>query len=660
MKRYFLIAVCLTLLTTNSCATASPIQMDSFPRAVVPGKHQGAVTALVLDGQGYILSAGNDGFLEIWDIQASTAMERFQVSASPITAMVLRQNLPHIALVERSSAGACKVSAWDYMKRNKLWTLDVSDTVSTLSYSATGSFLIIGENNRITLVDPDTGFSLMDVPNINAAVQFVATGKSEKTMVGYQNLGLLSYWNLSTGAEIQRSRVPAHLKSPILFGTNRFLAALDSTGLVILNAVSGVEIARSPSIALDTLIALEPDSTEFIGLNSTTVYRFSLSKTGSLGIMSTFFIPAEIPRITSALFHGQTGTILLGTTTGTVWQLHQNSTARVFHTQNQRRIVETAAANRYLVFITDKQHVGLIPIDYSQLHNDAVVYFEQSPLSRLTSAPVVQDSEESVRFLLWQTQNTQVFPMVVTINPDGTIDKIPLDMLQLDFPLQSAALLNDTALFLDSMGKIQVVSIGTGEPLFTFSNLGLLDAGFWDERTVIMARSSRHNDGMPFLRVDMITGETVPINLPDIIGIKLYLAASGTVYAAVVDESGSSTSKLTTLLRFDQDGPLPYAQTSGEDIDLSIAESAGNLASTLGDEGAWLHDPDTPFAHSAGFPVTLIDGGNVFIALDKDGTVTWHDPYTGEVYALFRLYEDFWTIQTRDEILRGQVTILNE
>ncbi|MDR2149312.1 MAG: hypothetical protein LBO67_00510 [Spirochaetaceae bacterium] len=645
----------------NTCAIASPIQMvNAYSTTFVPGKHQGAVTTLALDKQGYILSAGEDGFLEIWDIQRNTAVERFQVSSYPITAMVLRQNAPHIALVERSGNGIGKISAWDYINKQKLWTLTVSDTVSTVSYSATGSFLIIGENNRIMLIDPETGVSLTNVPSINAAVHFVATGKSEKTMVGYQNLGLLSYWNLSTGIEMQHFRVPAHLRSPILFGSNRFLAALDSTDLVIVNAVSGTEIARDPTLTLDMLISLDPDSTEFMGLNSTTVYRFALNKTGKLEIMSAFSLPREIPRITSALFHGQTKTLLVGTTAGTVWQLRQNNTAQVLYTQDQSRIIETAAAGNYFVFITEEQYAGGVPLDYNQLDNDMVLYLERTSLSRITAAPLVQDSEEPVHLLFWQTQNTRDFPLLVTINPDETIERTPLDTLQFQFPLQSIALLHDNLLFLDSMGNIQVLSIGSGTSLFTFSNLGLLDAGFWDEKTIIMARSSRHNEGMPFLRVDMITGETVPISLPDIIGIKLYRAASGTVYAAAVDERGSSTSSSTVLLRFDQEGPVMCAQTAGEDIDLSIAESAGILASTLGDEGVSLYNPTIPVTRTAGFPLTVVDGGTVFLALDKDGTVTWHDPYTGAVRALFRLYEDFWTLHRGDEILHGQVVVSNK
>ena len=658
MKRYFLISTYLIMLTTNTCASASPIQtakLLSYP--VLPSKHKGAVTALLLDNQGYILSAGNDGFLEVWDINTNKAMERFQISSHPITTMILRQNTSHIAIVEHSGNGVYRISAWDYRKKNKLWTLNMSDTVSTLAYSATGSFLIIGENDRIRLVDPETGSSLNNIPRINGSVQFVATGKSERSMVGYQNLGLLSYWNLSTGIEMQHFSVPAHLKSPVMFGTNRFLAALSSRDLLVLDAVSGKIISRNSDLVLDMLIALEPDRTEFMGLNGTTVYHFSLSNTGKLEIINTISIPKEIDSVTSALFYEQTGAVLLGTTDGTVWQVYKNSTAQAMYTENQRRIVETAAAIPYIAFITEEQCLSIIPIDYKQLHNDSLIYLQQRSWDRLSSTPIVSGDKEQSHLLFWQTQNTKVSPLLLTINPDRTVHEMVLDNLQLKSPLQSASLLNDNILFLDTMGNIQVLSIKTGDIVFKFESPGLFDASFWDERTIIMARSSRHNEGMPFLRIDMITGETVPTSLSDSIGIKLYLAKSGNVYAAVVDESGSSTSSSTALIGFDQERLSVFAKTSGEDIDVSIAESEGNLASTLGDEGAWRYDSKTPFARTTGFPVTLVDGGNVFIAVDKDGTVAWHDPYTGEVYALFRLYENFWTLQTADEVMQGRLVL---
>ncbi|MDR0709905.1 MAG: hypothetical protein LBF77_07550, partial [Spirochaetaceae bacterium] len=44
------------------------------------GGHRGKINALIRDRSGRIISAGEDGFIGIWDIQEGRAEERFQIS----------------------------------------------------------------------------------------------------------------------------------------------------------------------------------------------------------------------------------------------------------------------------------------------------------------------------------------------------------------------------------------------------------------------------------------------------------------------------------------------------------------------------------------------------------------------------------------------------
>jgi hypothetical protein len=51
----------------------------------------------------------------------------------------------------------------------------------------------------------------------------------------------------------------------------------------------------------------------------------------------------------------------------------------------------------------------------------------------------------------------------------------------------------------------------------------------------------------------------------------------------------------------------------------------------------------------------IINGAGCFIALDSDGNVTWYEPASGKIIAVFRLYKDYWTLEKDGRIIRGNV-----
>jgi hypothetical protein len=648
MKRLSMIPAFLLII--NACTLASPVSPSSPSGTLVPGGHRGTVTVLLADPHGHVLSAGTDGFLGVWDTRKNTAVERFQLSTFPITAMVLRPDSPQLAVVERSDTGVSRISCWDYIQRKKLWTSTVTDPVSVLRYSAAGTFLIITDNNTTRFVDPETGSVLptaFSKEKVDNTLLFAATGRSEKTMISYQSYGVLSYWDLATGAEVRHFSVPAQLKYPVLFGSNGLLAGADSAGLVVLNAVSGAVITRERSINPELILPVTPDMTEFICISSTIVFYFRLSPTGRLEITNRSIIPSYLTPVTSAV--AVDDSLVLGTASGALWQLDKNNILQQLTTENQSKITAAAVSDYDLVFITDTQYAGFIPSDYTQLKNNTVIQLEKIAHTNITTAPPNNDIPE--RFLLWQTHDTQTVPVLLTISDDGARTEMPLEKLSLKFPIRSATLSDNNILFLDSMGNIQILSADTGDSLFSYSSIGSLDVAFWDEHTIIIGRSGRQNNETPFLRIDITTGETVAMQYPAAIGVKLYHGASKTMYAAIVNENNHNT----TILSLDADRLIPLAEAAGEDLDPSIAEVAGRIASTLGGEGASLYDPALPFARSTGFPVELINGINAFITLDADGTVAWHNPYSGRLYASFRLYEDRWIAQIGSKTIQGRV-----
>jgi hypothetical protein len=119
----------------------------------------------------------------------------------------------------------------------------------------------------------------------------------------------------------------------------------------------------------------------------------------------------------------------------------------------------------------------------------------------------------------------------------------------------------------------------------------------------------------------------------------------------------------TSILRLNPANPAlstRLVEYQGEDTGFGIAECGGALASTIGGDGATLYGGRgfTAFERSPGIPVRLISGGGYFITLDEDGTICWHENQSGDLLALFRLYENEWVLEKENyQTLRGGVAV---
>ncbi|MDR3248926.1 MAG: hypothetical protein LBT39_09095, partial [Treponema sp.] len=272
MRMFFLIA--LLFIYGNSFAQEIDTENSNswVFQDIIPGGHRGRVNIIQNDGE-RLLSAGEDGFLEIWDLTRRQAVLRFQLTGLPIISMVCRPGKKEIACIESDGLGQYRISVWDYGVQRNLFTLRFRDPVRSVSYSAGGNFLIITRSGStgIVLTDPETGELLLDPRNISpdfpSSVSFAVIGRTERTMLVYSPMGNLSYWELRREGTLQllpsmdssarpvNFNIPAELSSPVLFGNNRFFAGFAGRELVILRADTGEEIARDSFPSTGTLIA---------------------------------------------------------------------------------------------------------------------------------------------------------------------------------------------------------------------------------------------------------------------------------------------------------------------------------------------------------------------------------------------------------------------
>jgi hypothetical protein len=88
----------------------------------------------------------------------------------------------------------------------------------------------------------------------------------------------------------------------------------------------------------------------------------------------------------------------------------------------------------------------------------------------------------------------------------------------------------------------------------------------------------------------------------------------------------------------------------GEANNISISESQGRLVILCDNEGITiLGNENIPFERTRGLPVQMFRSGNMFICLDTEGNISWHDN-NGKILAIFKLFDDKWTLTTNREI----------
>jgi hypothetical protein len=657
-------------------------------RDIIPGGHRGKVSSLYYDGE-RLLSAGEDGFLGIWDLGKRRAIMRFQLSSLPILGMARRPGTSQIACIEDDGLGHCRVSVWDYHSLKNLFTLRFQDPVQNIGYSAGGSYLTISRSGRtgVVLLNPETGEVLLDSWNtpeeFPAAAAFAVIGRTERILLVYSPLGSLSYWALNRDRNPWLKpalddygfplsfEVPENISSPILFGNNAFFAGFDGGGLVVLQADTGIELGRDRSLSRGKLAAwgrefyclvtsadLPAGRRTFTGREG--IYRFRLDDFGNP--VREGFYPFPVNAVPSALAlipreKNPQPLIVIGTQEGELLPLNPASSYAIpLGVKKQTRITELAAGGKSIAFLAGERAIGFIPLDFYKLRDGFSLSLEDNGgYTRLTAVdaspgePAGAPTPSFDRFIFWQDRSPLPYP---ALRPaENGAGSLPLPgnsggSSARAFPLRSVSALGDQGLFLDAGGNVSVISLTNAKTRYTESSAGSIDAAFINQDSIILGRGSSAD---PFLMIDTRTRETVPIPYSAAIGTYVYRGPSGTIYGAAVEETAEGLR--TSIVRIDPQDPANSARLveyPGEDPGLSIAEADGLMASTLGGMISLERGPAIPLR---------IAGGDIyFIVLDAEGGISWHDPQTGKMLALFRLHEDEWTLGIAGSgLLRGGI-----
>ncbi|MDR0718659.1 MAG: hypothetical protein LBF78_03410 [Treponema sp.] len=646
---------------------------QSATPVAVRGKHLGVINSILVDPYGRILSAGDDGYLNIWDERSSSAVDRFQLSPLKLNAMSLHPSKTRVAVAESDGALLNRISVWDYLQKRCFFTVDFREAVNFVAFSGNGNFIMAarGGSGGVVFIHPESG-EILPSPAGSGGLVFAATGKSEKTMVSYVSSGILSYWDLDSREELRHLEVPRNIKSLLLIGNNRFLVGFDNAGLLALEAVSGRVIFRDNSVKDGILAAGNPETPEFLCAyesgGKTSLRHYNIPNSGRPETRLTRTVPSYLGQIKAAAVISANAAVL-GTEDGQALIFNRNGQVKTMTSRNQIRIKRGAVSSGALAFFTEDSRLGFIPLDYNNINSKTSIKLSAAaPYTELSPFFTGDFSGRDAAFLMWQKENTYSLPLVKTLKevPESgeTADTLA-GKLSFRYPLKAASSFGGLLLFLDSAGNITVIDHMTGALLFTFSAPGAQDAVFADRENIIIARNSAINNS-PFLMVNIITGETVPYILNADIGVKVYRSPAGNIYGGIIRRDGLGfQSAIVSIGPSNNAQPSFLAEYSGETPEFEMAESQGWLFSSMGGENAVTSRIQGPGGkktpeRSSGLPVLIMDGGGRIVVIDNEGSICWYAPHTGQILALLRIYREGWILEKGAVTIQGNLGSLSE
>ena len=246
----FLLIVVLVVLSHTVVASAESIQRVGTT-GEVPNTgllfntgHQGSVTHLMTwSPDALLVSAGADGTVRVWDTNERKLVAAKSLDDGNAAGLVLHPSLPRAYVVVKNDSQVNLVG-WDWRRDITLFSVNIVEQPLYIGISRTAERLLLGRPfyDGLWILDAVTGNWQSDTRG--GIVTFAATSTDDQNLLTYQPSGVLTYRSRATD-EVQRVLgLPSELKDLALSSNRRYLIGRVGQSIVLLDAVTGVEVER--------------------------------------------------------------------------------------------------------------------------------------------------------------------------------------------------------------------------------------------------------------------------------------------------------------------------------------------------------------------------------------------------------------------------------
>ena len=583
-------------------------------------------------------SAGDDGFLIKWT--DSNEGEHYQISDVGIKLLAVSPNGNDIAVYESDGGSVNRVSVWDWRTLNKKFSRKYSDSITSLNFSAKGTYLIVGTASvdGVEFFNTSTWSKVSKIKANTSIVNYIQTSDTEKTAVFYSPAGNLSYYNLQTGQLKEKFSVIQGLSQTVIYNNSIFLAGVKDNTIYVINAYKGSSVT-SIKCQNPIIVSTSKDSNlyylEYDGKNN---YELKMlenlegQKVSNPRTVKSFRGPKGSSAITTGIKNYTE--IVLGSKSGSIYKIDSDPSTSIDNmpeiTENTySKIYDMTPAATDFFFLTDK---AIFKSSF-----DSGIVNKLSKTSGQTN--IINLDNENV--ILWsKSTRTKVEQINLTttaktdlFTPTGSIQSLRLGHIgekKYLIEIESNAVINLYDFTNKSFKEV-------------YSGTGIQDAVLCDDGNLYIAKSASSNPQVPLICVNIETYETVPLSVSG--NVSFGLSTDGVIIYGIVLQSSeneqntfvysfnTSTKKATNLLKFAEEDSEAFTYIYGN-----------ILYTNIGKNKLYCYNMTTKkrFAYnrSASIPSSIAQNGNRVVILNNNGSISWCTPTSQNLQADWYLTTD--------------------
>ncbi len=630
MKRTLIAAVfsASTLLAAQSHISMQP--------------HQYAVTAIREsmrrdDPEMSYITAGNDGFLIRWT--EDNQGEHYQISDMGIKLIACSPDGNYIAAYETDGGSVNKITVWEWKTLRRKFMKKFSDSITSLAFSAKGSYLMAGTAtvDGAVFIRTSNWTTVDKIRQNTGIVSYIQTSDTEKTCVMYSPAGALSYFDMQTGALKQKFKVVQGLEQTVTFCDNRFLAGVKDGKIYIINAYKGEAVASVPASSPIILSSEHEKNLYYLEYDGRSGYEF---RTIEAVDGRTVANPRTIrtirgPRGTAAITSGKMirSWLLLGGGDGSLYRTEtdQSSVTASLEkiTENMyARILDMAPADNDFYFLTG----GSV---YKSSYDTGVVdrIADTDGQTQIISRP---DG-----LILWTKASRAPVVSMDTETKTKSVLFRPAANIQTLRPASYGG--GDFLIEIEANSTVSLFDMKDGTMRQIYSGTGIQDAILADNGKIYIAKSAASNPLTPMVSVDIQTMETVPLQMKG--NVAYGLSTDGTtVYGINVQSDdklrntyvyslNTKTNQVTNLLKFSDEDPDAFTYLYRQQLYTNIGKNKVYVYN-LGTKKRFSYD------RTAAMPVKVSQSGNRTAILNRDGSISWASSSGSKLQANWYLTND--------------------
>ena len=602
--------------------------------------HQGQVTQIApvstrgTDGTYY--SASDDGFVIKWTFDGQG--EHYQFSDVAIKLIAVSPNGNEIALYETDGGSINRITVWDWKTLSRKYLKKFSDSITSLTYSANGTYLIAGTATVDGAVFIRTqGWQMVDKIKENTGiVSYIHTSKTEKTCVFYSPSGTLSFYNLSTGKLKQKMQIVKGLSQTVMYNENRYFAGVRDNTIYI--TFSGKTIASIPANN-PIIISTDADYNLFYLENDgRSNYEVKMIESKEENLVSN-------PRLVKTL-KGPRGSAVITTAIKDATNIYFGGrNGSVYQTEAEATI--TSSSMTELTEDTYSKIYGMAPAetDFYFLTSNSIYSssYDTGIISKLSStdgeSEIISYKDNSV--ILWSQADKSPVKLLdldkktpkVLFTPKNNVQKVRLCTVE-D---------NDYLIEIESNSVVNLYDIQEGTFREVYSGTGIQDAVYMNNKLIYIAKSAATNPQTPLLTVNPQTMETVPLSIKG--NVTYALSTDGkTIYGLniISDDTGRNTyvfsfnvytKQMTNILKFAEEDAEAFTYLSGN-----------NLFTNIGRNKVYCYNLSTKkrfsYNRSASIPKTICTNSRRAVILNSNGSISWCGTADSKLLADWYLTKD--------------------